>query len=371
VRKTLAAVAALIWLAVLVDRRLAPSTSDITAEARHPIPLRDLGGSILIERGPNRIALELRHDAPWIVSGAVPVRADDAAFAALRGALEFGVVARRVPLEAAQKLATPRAVFTIGGHRLALGADDPSGRLVYAQLDGAGEALLVEHRILELALGEWRSPRLTVDHIADSRRLEVGPLVVEGRRIVAPRPGRADPIALAAMWSVLERARARRFLDATNPAAGTPITVDDRRQSTLLAECPDHPSEREVVRADGVRLCFDAADLAPLTITPEALRESRWFPVNLDSIREVTISDGDTLRLQLRRANGRWRLQAGTLSADGDDDAIRAWLRRLLTRRGEPPKSSLTITLVGDDIVTAPVEKSDVPSLQSVRSQQR
>jgi hypothetical protein len=340
----LAVLAAAIGAAVWWDHRR-PSTEEAKESETHLVPgfERDRVTGILVERG-GRAARLRRSDGAWTIDG---VRADEDAVEALLSEIEFARVERRVgPIDAQLGkmlgLDAPRVTLELDGTRLQLGADSPGGRGVYVARRGSPEAMVVEHRLLEVAdraPEAWRSSRLLLTNVGGAKTLAIGGMTVarhDGGWTVDGAP--ASNRAVDALFDAIDRARARRFVEGPAPAGGVSIAVDGHVEARLLGPCAGATGETEVARSDGAHLCFDDAALARLRAPAAGLREPRLFPFAVDAVTAVDVEEGSR-RLALRRENGAWRLIA-PLDAAGpaDDPSVRAWLGQLvaLTSEGGP-----------------------------------
>lgn len=318
--------------------RSRPSTDDAKRARTRLLPGFDSGAadSIAIERGGATIRLRREGNGWWLVE---PHRkAEQTSVDALLGALEFGMLERRVKADAELRdkagLSKPAIVLTVGNSRLAIGADAP-GRGVYVGRAGEPEVLVAEHRLKELtdvAAEDWISKRLTVGSSDDAHAIAIGPLTLERGasdwRVTAPEHARASDAAVSSLRKSLAEARAARLIAE---GAGTiPLRLDGRDEAQLGGGCPGHAGERLVARADGAVLCFDAKTLAALDVKPDALREKRPFPLELDAI-SVIDAELDGRAISLRRSEGVWRITAPLeCAAIADDAAIRDWLKSVL-----------------------------------------
>jgi len=315
-----------------------PSTDDARRAKTRLLPNFDSGAAeaIAIERGAATIRLRREGSGWWLVE---PHRkAEQPSVDALLGALEFGMIERRVQADADLRekagVSKPVVVLTVGKSRLAIGAEAP-GRGVYVARDGEPELLVAEHRLKELtdlAAENWISKRLTVSNSDDAHAIAIGPIALERGatdwRLTAPEQARASDAAVAALRKSLAEARATRLIAE---GAGTiPLRLDGKDEAQLGGDCPGHAGERIVSRADGAALCFDRKTLAALEVTPDALREKRPFPLELDAI-SVIDAELDGRAISLRRSEGVWRITAPLESAAVADDAqVRDWLKSVL-----------------------------------------
>jgi hypothetical protein len=325
--------------ALLYWDRTRSTTDEATRAKTRLVPGFDSGAAdaIAIERGGATIRLKREGDAWWLVEP--HRRTEQASVDALLGALEFGMLERRIvrPDETVRKNAAidpPRVTLTLGKTRLSVGADAP-GRGVYLQRAGEPDLLVAEHRLIELtdvAADDWISKRLSVTNSDDAHTISIGPITLErgaaSWRLTAPKHARAAEARVAALRKLLAEARAVRLVAG---GAGTiPIALDGKAEAQLGGDCPGRPDERLVSRSDGAVLCFAKSALAGIDQSPDALRERRPFPLELDAITTV---DGelDGQAISLRRAEGIWRITAPLDSAAVADDArVREWLRAIL-----------------------------------------
>jgi hypothetical protein len=315
-----------------------PSTDEAQRAKTRLLPGFDSAAAdaIAIERGGAMIRLRREGSGWWLVE---PHRkAEQPSVDALLGALEFGMLERRVKADADLRekagVNRPAVVLTVGKSRLAIGADAP-GRGVYVARDGEPELLVAEHRLKELtdvAAEDWISKRLTVDDSDDAHAIAIGGVAIERGasdwRLTAPLHARASEVAVARVRKSLAELRATRFV--AEGAGTTPVRLDGHDEAQLGGDCPGHAGERLVARADGAALCFEAKSLAALEVKPDLLRERRPFPLELDAI-SVVDAELDGKSISLRRSEGVWRITAPLESAAvADDAAIRAWLKAVL-----------------------------------------
>jgi Domain of unknown function (DUF4340) len=310
-------------------------------------------------------------------------RADDARVEAILSQLDFGSVERRVAATAAERarfgLDAPRMRVTAGDVAIAVGGDAPAGR-VYATRGGERDVLVVERRlydVLDVDRAALTSRRLTVGTVDDARAVTVGELAVAEShgawRIERPIHARARTEAVANVVAALGRATATRLLPDATPANGaTPaangrlVALDGREQARILGggggaggggagACG---AEVEVARADGARLCFTAASLAPLGATAAQLRETAVLPFAPADVTQLDFEHG-AARLSLRRDAGAWRIVAPAgWAGPADADGVREWLDAIaaLRPRGATPAfhSDARVRIAaGDDVVVA------------------
>ena len=276
-------------------------------------------------------------------------RADGATIDALTGELEFGRLERTIVApDAATRALTgvdqPRATLKAGGLTLAIGADAPAGRGVYAARAGDRDVWVIDRRLLELtdrAPESFVSPRLVLGAVDAARTITLGAVTLERTgasfRLTQPTPSLAGDEKIAALVKSFEDAKAARFLPSpvagAAPANALRVSFDGVEQARLDGPCPGHPGETAVTRSDGAVACFADATLASLHASAAELRELRPFTVGLDDITGFDLAWRDR-ELHLRRQDAAWRIVA-PLEAAGpaDDPAVRAWLKELLATR--------------------------------------
>jgi hypothetical protein len=355
-------VGALLWL----DRGR-PTTDEAVRRRTELAPGFDRTRARSLEVGGAR--LERAADGWWLAAPAPRERADDAAVEALLTAVEGAAVERRIaaPDRAALGLDRPRVTLAVDGLRLAVGADDASGRNVYVARADEPAVLVVERRLYQAAerpLEAWRSTRLVLAEAAQASSFSVGERELERRggawQLVRPIASRADGRSVEALLGALDRLRAQRRLDAAPGDAPLALALDGKIEARLDGACPGHAGERAAVRADGARLCFIARELDALEPTPSPsidwLRERRLVPFSVDEVREIDLRAG-VRRLRVVRQNATWQIVA-PLEAAGpaDEAAMREWLAALVAKEGEgfaapaPPSVGLRVATASDAV---------------------
>lgn len=345
----LAVVGALVAALVVWDQRR-PTTDEQKRDLERLLPGFDRAGATEIEIDRRGTVTRLRHEASgWWLVGPPRRRADDTAVDSLLAAIEYGRVDRRV----SDLRVEPRVVVRVEGHTLAIGGDSP-GRGVYVARDGEPGALVVEHRLVEVADLDprlWMSMRLVLADPATARSIATGAWTLErkaGWRVTRPYDERANDAAVDALVQSLERMRAVEVRDHV-ANADQPLSLDGALQARLGGACAE--------RADGASLCFRDGDFNAVRAPVEHYYERRLFPLRADDLVAVEVGP-----LQLRREAGAWRVIA-PLSAVGParDEAVRGFVAPLLAAEARsfsvaPPAGGTRIRLATrDDEVVAVV----------------
>lgn len=367
----LTVVAAVLAALVLWDRHR-PSTDEAARRREHLLPAFSRAAATTIDVERRGHVTHLRHEASGWWLAEPHRRADDDQVDALLAVLQYGEIERRVPvvdgkMRALLGLDHPRAVVRVEGHTLRVGADSPA-RGVYVQRDGEPDALVAEHRLVELADLDprlWRSMRLTLANPAAAHSIASGEGWTLARRggwrVVRPVDARANGAKVDALVQALSRARAVREIDppAGTPPGGPALSLDGAVQAHRAGDC-DVAGQARVARADGAWLCFRAADLDLVRTPAVTYYERRLFPMRLDDVVAADVGP-----LHLRRADGVWRIVAPAEAAGpARDEAVRAWLEPLLAAEAHgfspaPVAGGVRVRLATrDDEVTATVAGS-------------
>jgi hypothetical protein len=341
----------------------------------------------------------------WHITAPVATAADDDAVDSFLSALEWLDARRTLDGITAEDrtrfgLDEPRFVvrFTVGNEQVELrvGGDAPTGEGVYAAITEEDRAYVVGTDFIEAVdhdLSHFRDKQLFGSFYAtDARSILLsggGPPVhfehADGVwNVTTPDAGWANAAIVDRLLRVTRDLRAARFVtdapDALSEygldAPWRELTVTRAADATgqrvgrlrVGAPCGEHTEERYArVGDDGPIACVSFADVQPLEIDRDHLREQRLIAVTDDAIERIEIESGGR-RLELRRTDARWELRTGrgelgeATTADGE--AIASWLRELRESRarelapltgGDPghglasPRATLTLDRSDDE----------------------
>ncbi len=321
-----------------------PTTDEVKRATEQLFPGLDPArvDKIVIERGGAAITL-LRRAGWWLGDG---TRADDAAVDPILSTLAYGQVERLVDSAArdGSGVDSPRVRLLATGRDLTIdlriGAD-AAGRGVYVAR--GGDLLVAESRLLEVTdrdAGAFLSRAALLEEPTAVTTLQIGPLAIErhgaGWRVIQPKPALADSERVGALLSALARARAESTQPGPAPSPRpdeVALTLDGRSQARIRwseSTCGKLP---QLVRADGVLLCFAADTLQPLQVTVDQLREPHLTDLRLDDVSTIDLEVAGR-RLSLRRAQHAWRITAPAEEAAPADDAkVRERLAEILKLR--------------------------------------
>ena len=351
---TLAVVTALLAVLALLDRgRVTQSEREARRGRLLTSLVRERLERVEIERpGAPRVVLVAEREeagelASWRLAQPVEEPADDEAVAELLSQLDWAEPRRWLRDVAPEDrerfgLREPRAVvrLQVGAERivLRLGAEDPTGAGVYAEVAGSGSVAVVAEDLLQrLERPAWvyRRKEVFADLPLD-RVLAVGIRDEQGERLVERDGARwwlrrpfvafASRRRVSEMLRALEELKAARFVEAQDERTGLAqpwlqVTVtwqgeggerrdggagaDGVRRDAVLrvgAPCGEHAEERYArLGRDGPLWCLRVAGLEALRVSPRQLRDERIVDVEAMDLTSVELR-ADGHRLVLRRA---------------------------------------------------------------------
>jgi len=227
---------------------------------------------------------------------------------------------------------------------LFLGKDAANEDRLYARNGDSRDVFLIDDRILSLAftdVSRFRDRRLTdlepgrIDRLIVRR--QGGEIELQhdatGWEIVKPLHARADDKKVAEYLGHLLGLRIIDFVAEDAGDLGPYGLVEGQNEITFYADGSDrHQTLRfGAERDDAVFGQFTARDSVYhlptvarelLKITPDALRDRRLLPLNLDMVDFIRISGGDQ-GFVLRRSDDGWNLQAGDETKAASPAAVR------------------------------------------------
>jgi hypothetical protein len=341
---------------------------------------------LTVQRNGTRVVLSRtpRDDgtfAGFRVLAPYAAKADDDAVDQVLGELEWLSAKRTLDAITPQDeqrfgLSTPRyrVSFEAGRdqHTLAIGHDDVHGDGVYVRVDGEPRAYVVPKSVVDVLAhepGHFRDkqlfPELTV---AWARKLEIVRGTTQhrfskddGRWWIAQEPKvYADGKRVDELLHTLSELRAAHYLEPSELAAAKAAfagdvtrvevavvpdeTREDKKPRTpvlvIAAPCAAHPGERyaRAEPGDGTEapaVCVAAADLVPLEIGNEPLRELRLFASEVSAVHSFVLAQGKQ-KLALAREGEHWKAQSGTAAesvGSVDGEAVETWLSDLAAAR--------------------------------------
>lgn len=384
---------AVLLVGALIHRfeRAARSTRERIEAARRALEFQAEDISFMEIQSSNLLAECVREGGRWMLVRPFRARADAGAVEhilyGLQGLRRGEVITARDLKSrglgpADYGLEAPRGRLTLGNayHRRAIriGREAPLGDAVYIQEEGRADIVAVGRELLDLlpvSVSVLRDRALLPGAPERVQRLEIrrGSVFIQIARgdrgrwaIQQPVAARAAPAAVQRFLEQLFLLRAAEFLpDGTREAAAygfdeptlqVGVTLDGGggEASVLVGDPVDRGAARfyTLSRPDESAGMVEAAQLDPLKVTLDDLRDRKLTPLEARDIRRVVIESGER-KLEFRQERGAWRL-VEPRRWKADEDRVREFLsvwtapviRKFLPpSAGAAPAPALTIRL--------------------------